>query len=136
MTTSINNTYTFSITSDDVNFVGVHPKSGLQTISVQGSCTSPDGDVYDFVATNNLDMRYPDRFKVNWNGSKARMPEAAGHGLEDSVKEGKKLTAQLIIPRGPRISIARRCRELFPLSVQQVKAEAVVEDVVELKASA
>ena len=59
MTTSINNTYTFSITSDDVNFVGVHPKSGLQTISVQGSCTSPDGDVYDFVATNNLDMRYP-----------------------------------------------------------------------------
>lgn len=116
---NVDNTYTFSITSDDVKVLGVHPKSGLPTISVQGECTSPDGDTYSFVATNNLDLRYADRFKVNWNGNKARMPEVAGHGLEDDVKAGKRITASLIIPRGPRISIAKKCRDLFPRSVQE-----------------
>jgi hypothetical protein len=115
----IDNTYSFSITSDDVKVLAVHPKSGLPTVSVQGECTSPDGETYSFVATNNLDLRYADRFKVNWNGNKARMPVAAGHGLEEDVKEGRQITAQLIIPRGPRISIAKKCRDLFPLSVQE-----------------
>ena len=114
----IDNTYTFEISSDDVTVLGAHPKSGLPTISIQGSCTSPDGDTYEFVATNNLDMRYADRFKVNWNGNKARMPEVAGHGLEDDVKAGRRITASLIIPRGPRISIARKCAQLFPQSRQ------------------
>ena len=110
----IDNSYTFSINSDDVKVLGAHPKSGLPTISIQGSCTSPDGDTFEFVATNNLDLRYADRFKVNWNGNKARMPEVAGHGFEDEVKAGKRITASLIIPRGPRISIAKKCRDLFP----------------------
>jgi hypothetical protein len=99
----INNTYIFSISPDDVTVLGAHPKSGLPTISIQGQCTSPDGDVYDFVATNNLDLRYADRFKVNWNGNKARMPEVAGHGLTDEVKAGRTITAQrglLVSPVG------------------------------------
>jgi hypothetical protein len=115
----VDNSYSFSITSDDVKVLAVHPKSGLPTVSVQGECTSPDGETYSFVATNNLDLRYADRFKVNWNGNKARMPVAAGHGLEEDVKEGRQITAQLIIPRGPRISIAKKCRDLFPKDVQE-----------------
>ena len=118
----VDNTYTFSITSDDVTVLGTHPKSGLPTISVQGECTSPDGETYSFVATNNLDLRYADRFKVNWNGNKARMPEVAGHGLEEGARAGKRITASLIIPRGPRISIAKKCRDLFPLEVQEAMA--------------
>ena len=125
---NVDNTYTFSITSDDVKVLGVHPKSGLPTISVQGECTSPDGDTFDFVATNNLDMRYADRFKVNWNGNKARMPEVAGHGLEDQVKAGRRITAALVIPRGPRISIARKCAQLFPLARQLQIAAAQVKE--------
>ena len=124
----INNTYTFAISPDDVTVLGAHPKSGLPTISIQGQCTSPDGDVYDFVATNNLDLRYADRFKVNWNGNKARMPEVAGHGLTDEVKAGRNITADLVIPRGPRISIARKCAMLFPLSRQLAITAAVTEE--------
>ncbi len=124
----INNTYTFSIDSDDIKVMAIHPKSGLPTVSIQGSCTSPDGDEYDFVATNNLDMRYADRFKVNWNGNKARMPEVAGHGLQDDVKVGRKITAALVIPRGPRISIARKCAQLFPLARQLSIAAKVTDD--------
>tara|TARA_Y100000593_G_C4121468_1_gene242912 strand:+ start:78 stop:494 length:417 start_codon:yes stop_codon:yes gene_type:complete len=130
---TINNTYTFSIDADDIKVMAPHPKSGLPTVSIQGSCTSPDGDTFDFVATNNLDMRYADRFKVNWNGNKARMPEVAGHGLEDEVKAGRKITAALVIPRGPRISIARKCAQLFPLARQlqiaaKVKGDTPAED--------
>ena len=124
----INNTYTFSIDADDIKVMAIHPKSGLPTVSIQGSCTSPDGDEYDFVATNNLDMRYADRFKVNWNGNKARMPEVAGHGLEDQVKAGRRITAALVIPRGPRISIARKCAQLFPLARQLQIAAAQVKE--------
>ena len=127
----IDNTYTFDISSEDVTVLGTNPKSGLPTISIQGSCTSPDGETYDFVATNNLDLRYADRFKVNWNGNKARMPEVAGHGLEDEVKAGRQITAQLIIPRGPRISIARKCAQLFPLSRQVSLATASADEVAE-----
>ena len=127
----IDNTYTFSISSEDVKVLEVHPKSGLPTISIQGSCTSPDGDVYDFVASNNLDLRYADRFKVNWNGNKARMPEVAGHGFEDDVKAGRQITAQLIIPRGPRISSARKCAQLFPLSRQESLAGTSKEEATE-----
>ena len=130
----IDNSYSFSISSEDVKILGVHPKSGLPTISIQGSCTSPDGDVYDFVASNNLDLRYADRFKVNWNGNKARMPEVAGHGFEDEVKAGKKITASLIIPRGPRISIAKKCRDLFPKSKQLALVKAAAEVVEEASA--
>ncbi len=124
----INNTYTFSIDAEDINVMAIHPKSGLPTVSIQGSCTSPDGDTFDFVATNNLDMRYADRFKVNWNGNKARMPEVAGHGLEDQVKAGRRITAALVIPRGPRISIARKCAQLFPLARQLQIAAAQVKE--------
>ena len=124
----IDNSYSFSINSDDVRVLGAHPKSGLPTISIQGSCTSPDGDTFEFVATNNLDLRYADRFKVNWNGNKARMPEVAGHGLEDDVKAGRRISMELIIPRGPRISIARKCAQLFPLAKQMSLAGISVAD--------
>ena len=130
----INNTYTFAISPDDVTVLGAHPKSGLPTVSIQGQCTSPDGDVYDFVATNNLDMRYADRFKVNWNGNKARMPEVAGHGLTDEVKAGRTISADLVIPRGPRISIARKCAMLFPLSRQLAIAASAAEEVADTPA--
>ena len=115
--TTANSSYDFEITSADA--LAAHPKSGLATVVISGVCTNADGISFDFVATNNLDQRYPERFKVNWNGNKARMPVAAGHGLEEDVKEGRQITAQLIIPRGPRISIAKKCRDLFPLSVQE-----------------
>ena len=70
--------YTFSI--ETTERLAVHPKSTLHTVIVSDVATNPDGVKLNFVATNNLDMRYPDRFKVNWNGNKARMPEVVGHG--------------------------------------------------------
>jgi len=113
--------YTFEITGSEV--LAAHPKSGLSTIIVEGICTDNDGGSFDFVATNNLDQRYPDRFKVNWNGNKARMPEVVGFGIADDVRGSRKVSGELYFTRGARIAIARKCKSLFPLSSQQVKSE-------------
>ena len=126
-----NSSYSFEITSTEKGTP--NRRSGLRTFVISGICTDKDGETFNFVATNNLDMRYADRFKVNWNGNKARMPEVAGHGLEDEVKAGRKITAALVIPRGPRISIARKCAQLFPLARQlqiaaKVKGDTPAED--------
>jgi len=127
--TTANSSYTFSIESTEVR--GAHPKTGLATIAVQGVCTDKDGTEFNFVATNNLDKRYADRFKVNWNGSKARMPEVVGHGIGDDVKSGLKVSSGLYFSRGARIAIAKKCRDLFPADYQaQLGAkEAAAEEV-------
>jgi hypothetical protein len=119
--------YTFEITSDEV--LAPHPKSGLATVVVQGLCTNSDGISFDFIATNNLDQRYPERFKVNWNGSKARMPEVVGLGLSDDVRSAGKVSKDLYFTRGARIAIAKKCITIFPLSKQ--KAGAIGEEATE-----
>ena len=133
--TTANLKYSFDITSSEA--LAAHPKSGLATVIVQGVCTNADGVSFDFVATNNLDQRYPERFKVNWNGSKARMPKAVGHGISDDVKAGRKISENLYFTRGARIAIARKCLALWPLwkqtPVQQ--ADESAEELVEMKAS-
>jgi len=106
-----NATYTFTIESTER--LAVHPKSTLHTVIVSGVATNPDGVKLNFVAANNLDMRYPDRFKVNWNVNKARMPEVVGHGIEDDVKAaGHKVAESLYMNRGARIAIARKAKEV------------------------
>jgi|TARA_Y100000310_G_C20554668_1_gene749914 hypothetical protein len=117
MAATANSSYTFEITGSEV--LATHPKSGLHTIVVEGICTNADGVSFDFLATNNLDMRYADRFKVNWNGNKARMPEVVGHGLDDDRKAGRKVSENLYFTRGARIAIARKCAALFPTWKQQ-----------------
>ena len=131
MATTANSSYSFSIESTEVR--GAHPKTGLATIAVQGVCIDKDGTEFNFVATNNLDKRYADRFKVNWNGSKARMPEVVGHGIGDDVKSGLKVSEGLYFTRGARIAIARKCLALWPLAKQQREAANV--DNTELNAS-
>ena len=118
--------YTFDITSTEHK--AAHPKSGLSTVVVQGICTNPDGVSFDFIATNNLDQRYPERFKVNWNGSKARMPEVVGFGIADDVKTGTKVSEDLYFTRGARIAIARKCLSEVPRWMQEAKAAAPTEE--------
>jgi len=118
MARTANSSYSFSINSDDVTVLGAHPKSGLATVVIQGLCEDPDGNVFHFAARNNLDLRYPERFKVNWNGSKARMPVAAGHGFDDETRQGKVITDDLFMTRGARIAIARQCISLYPEAMQ------------------
>ena len=120
--------YEFDITDSEV--LAPHSKSGLATVVVQGTCTNADGVSFDFIATNNLDQRYPERFKVNWNGSKARMPEVVGLGIADDVRSGRKVSQNLYFTRGARIAIAKRCITLFPLWKQQAGAigEEAAED--------
>jgi hypothetical protein len=113
--TAVNSSYEFEITSEEV-LTGAHPKSGLLTAIVSGVCTNADGVSFDFIATNNLDMRYPDRFKVNWNGNKARMPEVVGLGIAEDVRGSRKVSSDLYFTRGARIAIARKCKGLFPKS--------------------
>jgi len=112
-----NSSYEFEITSSEG--LAPHPKSGLATVIVTGTCTNPDGVNFDFIATNNLDQRYPERFKVNWNGNKARMPEVVGFGIADDVRCGRKVAEDLYFTRGARIAIARRCKALWPESRQR-----------------
>ena len=104
--------YTFEITGSEM--LAAHPKSGLLTVVAEGICTNDDGVSFDFIATNNLDMRYPDRFKVNWNGNKARMPEVVGLGIADDVRGSRAVSQDLYFTRGARIAIARKCKALFP----------------------
>ena len=117
-----NSNYSFAITSDEV--LAAHPKSGLPVVVISGECTNPDGLSFNFIATNNLDQRYPDRFKVNWNGSKARMPEVGGHGIGDDVKGTRSVSQDLYFTRGARIAIAKKCRDLYPLARQTTMAMA------------
>jgi len=114
--TTANSSYDFEITSADA--LAAHPKSGLATVVISGVCTNADGISFDFVATNNLDQRYPERFKVNWNGSKARMPKVVGFGIADDVRSGRKVAENLYFTRGARIAIARRCKAMWPESKQ------------------
>ena len=127
MATTANARYTFEITSSEA--LAAHPKSGLSKVIVSGVCTNADGISFDFVATNNLDQRYPERFKVNWNGSKARMPEVVGHGIGDDVKGTRSVSEDLYFTRGARIAIAKKCITLFPLWKQ--KAGAIGEEAAE-----
>ena len=113
MATTANSRYMFEILGSEL--LAPHPKSGLVTVVVQGTCTNADGVSFDFIATNNLDQRYPERFKVNWNGKAARMPQVVGFGIADDVRGGRKVTEDLYFTRGARIAIARKCKELFPL---------------------
>ena len=115
--TAVNSSYEFEITSEEV-ITGAHPKSGLLTAIVSGVCTNADGVSFDFIATNNLDMRYPDRFKVNWNGNKARMPEVVGFGISEDVTSGRKVSDDLYFTRGARIAIARKCLAIWPAEKQ------------------
>jgi len=115
--TTANSSYDFEITSADA--LAAHPKSGLATVVISGVCTNADGISFDFVATNNLDQRYPERFKVNWNGSKARMPKVVGFGIADDVRSGRKVAENLYFTRGARIAIARRCKAMWPESKQE-----------------
>jgi len=144
-----NSNYSFSISSEDVAVLGAHPKSGLATVVIQGLCEDKDGNVFHFAARNNLDLRYPERFKVNWNGSKARMPEVAGLGFDDESREGKVISDDLYMTRGARIAIARQCIALYPQPMQfalatgsdepaavEEVAEEVAEDVAEEEVSA
>ena len=114
--------YSFDITSSEA--LAAHPKSGLPTVIVQGICTNADGISFDFVATNNLDQRYPERFKVNWNGNKARMPEVVGFGIADDVRAGCAVSEDLYFTRGARIAIARKCKALWPQAKQEAAAAA------------
>ena len=118
--------YEFDITSSEA--LAPHPKSGLATVIVQGVCTNADGVSFDFVATNNLDQRYPERFKVNWNGNKARMPEVVGFGIADDVRCGRKVSEGLYFTRGARIAIARKCLALWPVGKQQAAAVATPDE--------
>jgi hypothetical protein len=116
--TAINSSYSFSLDGDAVTVLPVNPKSGLPTIVIQGLCTDKDGNTFDFVASNNLDLRYADRFKVNWNGSKARMAEVVGLGLGEDRTANHSISNGLFMTRGARIAIARHCIALYPTDRQ------------------
>jgi hypothetical protein len=109
--------WTFSI--ENIQKLGVNPRSGLHTFSVSGIAVDPEDNPSNFVATNNLDFRYPDRFKVNWNGNAPRMPKPTGHGLEEDVKSAAHSPREgFLLSRGARIAIARQCRLLIPAEKQ------------------
>ena len=110
--------YKFEITGSEL--LAPHPKSGLSVVIVSGVCTDKDGVNFDFVATNNLDQRYPERFKVNWNGSRARMPQVVGFGIGEDTLGSRKVSEDLYFSRGARIAIARKCLNLFPRTKQLV----------------
>ena len=123
MATTANARYTFEITSSEA--LAAHPKSGLSKVIVSGVCTNADGISFDFVATNNLDQRYPERFKVNWAGNQPRMPKVVGYGLaEDVTAAGHKVAEKLYFTRGARIAIAGRCKALWPRGKQRRLAAA------------
>ncbi len=129
--TTANAKYSFDITSSEA--LDVHPKSGLAKVIVSGVCTNADGVSFAFVATNNLDQRYPERFKVNWNGSKARMPEVVGFGIADETRGSRSVSEGLYFTRGARIAIARKCLAIWPEAKQrsagsQIQSSSVMTD--------
>ena len=125
MAQTANSSYSFEILNSEA--LAAHPKSGLAAVIVSGICTNADGVSFDFVATNNLDQRYPERFKVNWNGSKARMPEVVGFGIADDVRSGRKVSEDLYFTRGARIAIARKCQQVWPEVRQRLAASSSVD---------
>jgi len=126
MAATANSKYSFEILNSEA--LAAHPKSCLATIIVSGICTNADGVSFDFVATNNLDQRYPERFKVNWNGSKARMPEVVGFGIADDVRSGRKVSEDLYFTRGARIAIARKCFTVWPEARQRLAASGQADE--------
>ena len=134
MATTANARYTFEITSSEA--LAAHPKSGLSKVIVSGVCTNADGVSFDFVAANNLDQRYPERFKVNWNGNKARMPEVVGHGIGDDVRGSRAVSKDLYFTRGARIAIAKKCISLYPLARQTTMAMANLVEAVKAEEAA
>ena len=99
----------------EINQVGHDIRTKLMTYAISGVAIAPDtGRRYNFAVTNNLDVRYPDRFKVNWNGKEARMPKAVGTGVAEEVVQatGKKITPHLFMGRGGRIAVARWAKNL------------------------
>ena len=100
---------------DNVEAVGHDIRTKLMTYAISGVAIAPEtGRRYNFCVTNNLDVRYPDRFKVNWAGKEARMPKMVGTGIAEEVvaATGKKVTPSLYIGRGGRIAIARWAKNL------------------------
>ena len=132
MATTANSKYGFELTSSET--LAAHPKSGLAPVVISGICTYPDGVSFNFVATNNLDQRYPERFKVNWAGNQPRMPRVVGYGLaEDVTQAGHKVAEQLYFTRGARIAIARKCLAIWPEAKQrsagsQIQSSSVMTD--------
>lgn len=106
-----NSSYSFDVT--EILRGSLNVKSSLVTITVVGKCTDPDGNTFGFVAANNVDMRYPERFKVNWNGTKPRMPKVAGFGLKEDVQAKNTISENLYFTRGARIAIAKMCKDLI-----------------------
>ena len=123
MKTTATGSYMFEIDTDKVKILPAHPKSGLVTIIIPGTCIDKEGNSFSFIARNNLDMSYADRFKVNWNGSKPRLPLEAGHGFGEETTSGQKISTGLYMTRGARIAIARKCIALFPTASQLALAQ-------------
>ena len=100
---------------DNVEAVGHDIRTKLMTYAISGVAIHPEtGRRYNFCVTNNLDVRYPERFKVNWAGKEPRMPKMVGTGISEEVvaATGKKVTPSLYIGRGGRIAIARWAKNL------------------------
>ena len=86
-------------------------RSTIGLIAISGIARSPEGETHKFVATNGMDPRYPERFKVNWNGVNRRMPVPTGHGIPSEVMEATDgVDGALLMGRGPRVAIARMAR--------------------------
>ena len=124
----VNNNGKWTIEVKEIKQVGTEPSgiTGLVTYVVSGVATSTEGDVHYFAAQNNLDRRYADRFKVNWNGGRPRMPKVVGHGMDDEVKAASKVSRNLLMGRGARIAIARMCKELLGKHLRSNREALVV----------
>ena len=86
-------------------------RSSIGLIAISGVARSPEGVTHKFVATNGMDPRYPERFKVNWNGAHRRMPVPTGHGIPAEVMEATNgVDGELLMGRGSRVAIARMCK--------------------------
>jgi len=125
---TVGNKWNIEVT--EIKQLGSEPSqvTGLHTYVVSGIATSTEGDVHHFAARNNLDRRYADRFKVNWNGSKRRMPEEVGHGFSDEAKAlaSGGISKELYMGRGARIAIARMCKELLGKHLSSTSGRAAV----------
>ena len=119
----------WNIEVTEIKQLGSTPRedTGLHTYVVSGVATSTEGDVHHFAARNNLDKRYADRFKVNWNGNKARMPEEVGHGFSDEDKASSNgISGELYMGRGARIAIARLCKTILGRHLESTSGRSAV----------
>lgn len=102
---TVNLCWSFSITDTR--------RSPTGQIAISGIAKSPEGVAHKFVATDRMDPRYPDRFKVNWNGLQPRMPKPVGHGVQEEVLSCTAgVDPGLFMGRGARVAIARMARLL------------------------